>query len=135
MTESAMTSNKPYLIRALHAWISDNGCTPYLYVNTDDKQLQLPEHLLADNPLVLNISFNACKNLQLENNAVSFQTRFSGQVVEVSIPMPAIIALIARENGQGMTFEWETTEPHTSESDTQHPSKTAEKKPGLKIIR
>ncbi len=105
-----MNSNKPYLLRALHEWICDNDCTPYLYVNTDAAGLQLPTHLLDENPLVLNTSLNACKDLQLDNEAVSFQARFSGQVYDVYLPMAAIMAIVARENGQGMSFEWASSE-------------------------
>lgn len=105
MNGETMTDNKPYLIRALHAWICDNECTPYLYINTQTDGLYLPAHLLAENPLILNLSPNACKDLCLENDGISFQARFSGQVFDVYLPIDAVIAIVARENGQGMTFE------------------------------
>lgn len=140
MNDSNMTSNKPYLIRAMHEWIWDNDCTPYLYIDTQVAELQLPEHLFAENPLILNTSPNACKDLDLTNDAVSFQARFGGQVFDVYLPMDAIIAIVARENGQGMTFELSTfsdeaaPEAEKNRDEEQQPSKPS-KKGGLKIIR
>lgn len=115
-----MTDNKPYLIRALHEWMWDNDCTPYLYVNTDCEGLQLPEYLFAENPLILNTSPNACKDLELGNDAISFQARFSGEVFDIYLPMSSIIAIIARETGQGMTFEI----PEISDIATDNEDKT-----------
>lgn len=150
MNTEVMTSNKPYLIRALHTWICDNDCTPYLYINTQVESLQLPEHLLADNPLILNASPNACRALSLENDSISFQARFSGQVVDVYLPIASVLAIVARENGQGMTFELidelsEYTEeepkkePKVSATTAKKSDKEAEKnstkKTGLKVIR
>lgn len=148
MNDMTMTSNKPYLIRALHAWICDNDCTPYLYVNTQSDNLRLPTHLLAENPLILNASPNACKDLALDNDAVSFQARFGGEVFDVYLPVSAIIAVVARETGQGMTFEWEkpaaddenaATEKSNTPSENIEKTNTnkanKEKKGGLKIVR
>ncbi len=138
-TQQPMTSNKPYLLRALHEWIVDNGCTPYLYINTQTKNLRLPAHLADENPLVLNSSPKACKDLQLTNDAISFQARFGGQVFTVHLPIDAIIAIVARENGQGMTFEWDETSADANEdnSHSENSGDNADKprKSGLKIVR
>ncbi|PIE46401.1 MAG: ClpXP protease specificity-enhancing factor [Gammaproteobacteria bacterium] len=142
-TQQPMTSNKPYLLRALHEWIVDNGCTPYLYINTQAKHLRLPAHLADENPLVLNSSPKACKDLQLTNDAISFQARFSGQVFTVHLPMDAIIAIVARETGQGMTFEWDGPTADSDENNNSHSEKSGDngdkqekpRKSGLKIVR
>ncbi len=107
-----MTSSKPYLIRAIYEWIEDNGLTPYLYVNTEraSENLRLPEHLLSESPLVLSISSSACVDLLIENDAISFQARFSGEVFDVYLPMSSILAIISRENGEGMSFPDELEE-------------------------
>lgn len=133
MSEQPMTSNKPYLIRALHEWISDNHCTPYLYINTADQRLVLPTNLLAENPLVLNISANACKDLSIGEVAINFQTRFSGQITSVYIPIEAVMAIVARENGQGMTFELAPLDESATDQATAKES--AERKSSLKVIK
>lgn len=134
-----MTSNKPYLIRALHEWISDNSCTPYLYVNTQVEGVKLPAHLQAENPLVLNISSNACKSLALGDSSITFLARFGGQVSDILIPTNAVLAIVARENGQGMTFEWEESSNLPSEESEQttmtENSEATTRKSGLKIVR
>ncbi len=99
-----MTSNKPYLLRALYEWICDNECTPYLYVETESKGLLLPESLRNHSPLILNISPAASVDLSIDAEAVSFTARFSGQVFEVYLPMQSIIAIVTKETGQGMSF-------------------------------
>ncbi|PID61423.1 MAG: ClpXP protease specificity-enhancing factor [Gammaproteobacteria bacterium] len=144
---SNMTDNKPYLLRALHEWISDNGCTPYLYVNTQVAGVSVPAHLMDESPLVLSASYNACRGLALENTAVSFQARFGGNVHDVYLPIDSIIAIVARENGQGMTFEWDEqaladdAEDGISESDdteNANDDATSDDKPrrgGLRVIR
>lgn len=106
-----MNDSKPYLIRALYEWICDNDCTPYLYVNTAIADVLLPEHLYQDAPLVLNISTNACNQLLLANHEISLQARFNGQVFTVHIPINAVMGIVARENGQGMTFEVSVEKP------------------------
>lgn len=102
---TTMTNSRPYLIRAIYEWICDNNCTPYLYANTAVKNVLLPEHLLVENPLILNVAPSACNNLLMDNEGVSFQARFSGRVFDIYLPIDAVIAIVARENGQGMTFE------------------------------
>ncbi len=103
-----MTDSKPYLIRAMHEWISDNALTPYLYVDTSHSGLVLPTHLYEESPLVLNVSLSACNNLMLNNDDITFQARFGGQVFDIYLPMSCIIGIIARENGQGLTFDVES---------------------------
>ena len=96
-------STKPYLIRALHAWCTDNGLTPYLAVQVDPS-VRVPREHVKDGEIVLNISFDACGGLDLGNDAISFKARFGGVARDILIPVSHVTAIYARENGQGMAF-------------------------------
>ena len=97
------SSTRPYLIRALHEWCTDNGLTPYIAVMGDDS-VQVPREYVNNGEIVLNISFDATSNLQLGNEFVVFKARFGGVAREISVPIARVIAIYARENGQGMAF-------------------------------
>lgn len=99
-----MTSSRPYLIRALHEWVLDNGMTPHILVNAEAEGVQVPRQFVENGKIVLNISPASVINLELGNDYVSFNARFSGQPMDVFLPVSAVIALYARENGQGMVF-------------------------------
>ena len=99
-----MTPSKPYLLRALYEWILDNGLTPHLIVDAQSAEADLPEQAIQDGRVVLNISPSATRDLELENDAVSFHARFAGSSRHIWLPMKAILAIYARENGQGMMF-------------------------------
>ena len=96
-------STRPYLIRALHDWCTDNGLTPYLAVFVD-AEVQVPAEYVKNNEIVLNTSFEATSSLQLGNETISFKARFGGQAREIVVPVDHVIAIYARENGQGMAF-------------------------------
>ena len=97
------SSTRPYLVRALHEWCTDNGFTPYIAVVVDDT-VQVPREYVNNGEIVLNISFDATSNLQLGNEFVVFKARFGGVAREISVPIARVIAIYARENGQGMAF-------------------------------
>lgn len=97
-----MSSNRPYLIRALYDWISDNGLTPYILVDAAAPDVRVPSAVVRDGKVVLNIALRAVDQLELGNDHVSFHARFSGVSFPVSVPVPAIQAIYAHENGQGM---------------------------------
>lgn len=99
-----MNDSKPYLLRALYEWICDNDCTPYLYIDTAVSDVLLPQHLYQEEALVLNISPSACNQLTMANDIIALQARFSGKIFDISVPISAVLAIVARENGQGMTF-------------------------------
>lgn len=99
-----MSSNKPYLLRALYEWILDNGQTPHVIVNVHAENVVVPDQAVKDGRLVLNIAPQATRNLSLENEAISFEARFAGVSREVYLPMDSVLAIYARENGQGMMF-------------------------------
>ena len=102
-SDSQGTSTRPYLIRALHDWCTDNGFTPYLAVYVD-RSVQVPQEYVKNNEIVLNVSFEATTQLQLGNEFVEFKARFGGIAREISVPVDHVIAIYARENGQGMAF-------------------------------
>ena len=97
------TSTRPYLIRALYEWCTDNGLTPYVAVSVDET-VQVPREYVKNNEIVLNISFDATSSLKLGNEFIEFKARFAGSAREIIVPITHVIAIYARENGQGMAF-------------------------------
>ncbi len=97
------TSTRPYLIRALYEWCTDNGLTPYVAVQVDDT-VRVPKEYVKDGEIVLNISFDATSSLKLGNEFIEFNARFAGTAREIVVPVSRVIAIYARENGQGMAF-------------------------------
>ncbi len=97
------TSTRPYLIRALYEWCTDNGLTPYVAVLVDDS-VRVPNEYVKDGEIVLNISFDATSALKLGNEFIEFKARFAGTAREIMVPIDRVIAIYARENGQGMAF-------------------------------
>ncbi len=97
------SSTRPYLIRALYEWCTDNGFTPYVAVLVDDT-VQVPREYVKNNEIVLNISVGATSSLKLGNDFIEFKARFGGSAREIHVPIGRVIAIYARENGQGMAF-------------------------------
>lgn len=97
------TSTRPYLIRALYEWCTDNGFTPYVAVLVDDS-VQVPREYVKNGEIVLNISYDATSSLKLGNEFIEFKARFAGSAREIMVPVNRVIAIYARENGQGMAF-------------------------------
>ena len=104
MTEQspAMTSNRPYLLRAVHEWICDNGLTPYIVVDAGKPGVQVPPQAISEGRVVLNLAPRAIARLEIGNDAITFMARFGGVSHAVSVPVAAVQAIYARENGQGM---------------------------------
>jgi stringent starvation protein B len=100
---AAGTSTRPYLVRALHEWCTDNGFTPYIAVHVDGS-VRVPMEYVKNNEIVLNIGFEATTGLELGNEFISFKARFGGVARELSVPLDHVTAIYARENGQGMAF-------------------------------
>ncbi|NML33824.1 ClpXP protease specificity-enhancing factor [Paraburkholderia antibiotica] len=100
-------STKPYLLRALYEWCTDNGYTPHIAVRVDN-QTRVPRQFVRDNEIVLNISFEATSQLQMGNEWIEFNARFSGKSHKIEVPIANILAIYARENGQGMAFPVES---------------------------
>lgn len=104
MTDATtVTSTRPYLIRALYEWCTDNGFTPYVAVAVNDS-VQVPREFVKDGEIVLNIGFDATSSLKLGNEFIEFRARFGGTAREIMVPVNQVLAIYARENGQGMAF-------------------------------
>ena len=99
-----LPSTKPYLIRAIHEWCCDNAFTPYLAV-VADARARVPREFVRDGQIVLNVGYDATKNLNISNDGITFQARFGGVAREISVPIGNVAAIYARENGAGMAFE------------------------------
>ncbi len=97
------TSTRPYLIRALYEWCTDNGFTPYVAVAVNE-QVQVPREYVKNGEIVLNVSFDATTGLKLGNDFIEFKARFAGTAREIMVPINQVMAIYARENGQGMAF-------------------------------
>ena len=98
------TSTKPYLLRAIYEWCTDNGYTPYLAAMADGNA-RVPREFVKNGEIVLNISFGATSGLKMDNDVIHFNARFGGISREISVPIENVVAIYARENGQGMAFE------------------------------
>jgi len=128
-----MTSSRPYLIRALYQWIVDNGVTPYILVDALVDGIDVPEQHIQDNKIVLNLAPMAIQNLTLGDDAISFSARFSGHPLDILVPTEAVLAIYARENGQGMMFN---DEPGATPSpDGNGPSDDKPDKPSLRVVK
>ena len=103
MNDQDTTSTRPYMIRALYEWCTDNGLTPHVVVRVDGS-VQVPLEYVKDGEIVLNISYDATSALQLGNDYIEFKARFGGQPRDIVVPVGRVVAIYARENGQGMAF-------------------------------
>lgn len=123
-----MTSSKPYLVRALYEWILDNETTPYILVDTGSDQVLIPAGIASDGKVVLNLAPAAIQNLEMTNEHVSFSARFNGVAEDIYCPMASLLAIYARENGEGMMFP-------TEDSDPDHPGDSKPDGPTLKVVK
>lgn len=127
-----MTSSRPYLIRALYQWIVDNGVTPYILVDAEVEGVEVPAQYIQDNKIVLNIAPMAVQGLTLGDEIITFSARFSGQSVSLMVPTEAVMAIYARENGQGMMFN---DEPSTPPPDGSDPDSGDKPRPTLRVVK
>lgn len=125
------TSTKPYLLRAIHEWCTDNGFTPYIAVKVGSFA-KVPMHYVRDGQIVLDISYDATHDLDMNNTAIQFKARFGGVSQDIYIPVENVAAIYASENGQGMGFE--TSEPEGGKEEPP-PAKEQQKKPTLTRIK
>ncbi|CAO1662900.1 MULTISPECIES: ClpXP protease specificity-enhancing factor [Salinicola] len=109
-----MLTSRPYLARALYEWLLDNEQTPYIVVDAGKPDVKVPQQFVQNGQIVLNIAPAAVRDLMIDNAAVTFGARFSGQPMQVVVPMDALIAIYARENGVGMVFGQEPVMPNFS---------------------
>jgi stringent starvation protein B len=123
-----MTPLKPYLIRSIYDWIIDNNLTPHLLVDATHPHAALPEAYIEDDKIVLNVRPEAINELSLGNTTVEFNARFNGQSMHIIAPVPAIMAIYARENGKGMVFDQE-------EGDNTPPPDDTPPRPHLRVVK
>ena len=121
--EAQGTSTRPYLIRALHDWCTDNGFTPYIAVYVDSS-VQVPLEYVKNNEIVLNVGFEATSGLKLGNEYIEFKARFGGSARDIAVPVDHVVAIYARENGQGMAFPVpaEPAAPASAPADARPPT-------------
>ena len=127
-----MTSNRPYLLRALYEWIGDNGLTPYLLVDANAEGVRVPPGAAKDGKVVLNIAARAITQFEIGNDDVRFLARFGGISQPVHVPMAAVLAVYAQENGQGMMFSADNT---PTEPPPAAPEEASSKRPHLRVIK
>ncbi len=125
-----MTSLKPYLIRSIYEWIIDNDLTPHLLVDAENKNAVLPQQFIEDGKIVLNIRPQAVQGLSLGNNEIQFSARFSGKPMNIVVPITAIMAIYAKENGKGMIFDQEDEEPENTPPENKPPTR-----PTLRVVK
>ena len=132
---SDIPSNKPYLIRALHQWCTDFGFTPFMAVFVDSS-VEVPREFVKNDEIVLNLSLEACHQLDLDNDCISFQARFGGVPRKIMVPVSHILAIYARENGQGMSFPFNANKTSGSKvGDPESIEKTKGGRPALTIVK
>jgi stringent starvation protein B len=135
MSTVGMTSNRPYLLRAMYDWISDNGLTPYILVDAAAPGVEVPQSAVKDGRVVLNVAARAVAQLELGMDRVRFMARFSGVSRSVEAPMHAILAIYAHENGQGMMFPAENAPPPPPAADVAAASAAPKKGNHLRVVK
>jgi len=134
-----MTPSRPYLIRSLNEWINDNQSTPYIVVDAAVQGVEVPQEYVSDGQIVLNISMTAVKELLITNDALSFSARFSGVPMQVYVPIVAVLAIYAKETGQGMSFGREPgapePEPPSHRRSSQPEPSKGKGRPSLKVVK
>lgn len=129
-----MTSNRPYLLRALYEWIADNGMTPHILVEAGAEGVDVPDQAVQKGKVILNIDNVAVRELDLGNAWLTFKARFSGSEYDVTVPIEAVLAIYAKENGQGMMFSMDDeTVPPTDPG--SGPDGGPARRPHLKIVK
>ena len=123
------SSTRPYLLRALHEWCTDNGFTPYVAVLVDET-VQVPMEYVKNGEIVLNVSYDATSSMTLGNEFIEFKARFAGTAREIIVPVSRVLAIYARENGQGMAFPM----PVAKSDDTAVPATTSPVRSGLSAV-
>ncbi|HEU4619337.1 MAG TPA: ClpXP protease specificity-enhancing factor [Gammaproteobacteria bacterium] len=138
--ETRPTKQRPYLLRAMHQWMVDNGLTPHIVVDATRKDVLAPAGYAKDGKLVLNVSYSAARALDLGNDRVSFEARFGGVPRRLDIPIDAVLGIYARESGRGMLFpDEDAPEPPDSggpqTKGDSSPGRPPPKKGGLKVVK
>lgn len=129
-----LTSNRPYLIRALYEWLVDNDLTPHLLVDAQKKDVIVPRQFVEEGRIVLNVTPTAVRDLALGNDCITFNARFGGAPMDVVVPPDAVLGIYARENGRGMLFPEETPSDGNDTPPDDDP-KPPRDRPTLKVVK
>lgn len=132
MAERPLSRQRPYLLRAMHEWMTDNALTPHIVVDAGLAKLDLPPEQTRDNRLILNISYAATRALVIGTDAVSFEARFNGVPRAIAIPIDAVLGIYARENSQGMVFAEEAGPPRPPADDNDPKGGS---RPALRVVK
>ena len=139
MSDFSMTSNRPYLIRAIQEWIVDNDLTPHIVVKADTEGVRVPLEYIEDGQISLNISATAVRGFSMDNDWIVFDARFGGKSFQVSVPIGAVVAIFAKENGAGMSFGEEQhpddPPPEPDGNDKDKAGKKGKTQPALRIVK
>ena len=131
-----LTSSRPYFIRAVYQWITDNGLTPYILVDNTVNYTDVPQEYVKDGRIILNVAPTAVRDLLLGNEAISFSARFSGVARPIYAPIQGVLAIYARENGKGIFFEqMGDLQPPPDSPEPPSGPKPTPKKPALKVVK
>jgi len=130
-----ISSNRPYLIRALFEWLVDNDLTPHLLVEVGRDDVLVPTNYVEEGRIVLNVSPSAVQNLSLGNDYITFNARFGGQPMDVVVPPEAVLGIYARENGRGMLFPDDQAEDATMLPDDDPDPVPPKPRPKLKVVK
>ena len=132
-----MTSSRPYLVRAMYQWIADNGMTPHLLADATVEGIQIPAEHIQNGKIILNIAPMAITGLVLGDAEITFSARFSGKSFGIYIPVEAVLAIYAKENGQGMMFSEDDGATSSSDDDNPEPDpdKPKPKRPSLRVVK
>jgi stringent starvation protein B len=130
-----MTSSRPYLVRAMYQWIADNGMTPHLLADATVEGIQIPAEHIQNGKIILNIAPMAITGLVLGDAEITFSARFSGKPLGIYIPVEAVLAIYAKENGQGMMFSEDDGAMSSSDDDDPEPDPDKPKRPALRVVK
>lgn len=135
--DSENKSKRPYLVRAMHEWMGDNGHTPHIVIDATVDGVAVPDEHIKDGKIILNVSESAAHNLKLTNDSVSFRARFGGVPFDVWAPMQSVLGIYARETGQGMIFSHDAEATDRAEAAEELPSEIEEtqSRPHLTIVK
>lgn len=135
MSDIAVTSTKPYLIRAILEWIVDNELTPHLLVQADRERVRVPSDYVQDGKITLNIAASAARQLEISNREISFSARFRGVPEQIYIPVGAVLGIFAKENAQGMMFELEDDQDPLPPSGNSNSDVASKDRGFLKVVK
>ena len=130
MAVKSKTERRPYLLRAMHEWMTDNGYTPHIVVNAGGDGVVVPREHVSDGKIILNVSYSATKDLLITNELVSFEARFACVPQLVKAPISAVLGIYARETSEGIGFGEESQSPGGDGSDEREPSR-----PNLRVVK